>query len=270
MSILDFRAMSAFSSKSGIGVFSQHKMKKVSPYATLLLDISQGLREEEISEIKLVLNVDKKVRRRQLEKMRNGAEVLSCMYDEDLISSSDTHYLESLLHKFGRKDLCTKIEKYHMKRNAQLSDDSKASIKINNLQGNTTPKQLYNPYMNQSNLPVYTSLKVPQQPASTCYKELHVGVESGQPIQYSSTRSSPDGLSANIQYCPSALAFRREIDQDGLHALDSNISLQSDIEMSQKSSQSSQMSISDDEKLNYSQEKTSFDGILAGRMQLSQ
>ena len=261
--------MSAFSSKSGIGVFSRHKMKKVSPYATLLLDISQGLLEEEISAIKLVLNVDKKVRRRQLEKMRNGAEVLSCMYDEDLISSTDTKYLERLLLKFGRKDLCTKIEKYHMKRNAQLSDDSKASIKINNLHGNTTPKQLYNPYMNQSNLPVYTSLKVPQQPASTCYKELHFGVESGQPIQYSSTRSSPDGLSANVKNCPGALALRG-LDQDGLHALDSNISLQSDIEMSQKSSQSSQMSISDDEKLNYSQEKTSFDGILAGRMQLSQ
>ena len=269
MSILDFRAMSAFSSKSGIGVYSRHKMKKFSPYSTLLLDISQGLLEEDISAIKLVLKVDKQVKRKQLEKMKNGAELLSCMYDEDLISSADTMYLESLLHKIGRRDLCTKIEKYHMKRNVQLSDDSKASIKINNLQGNTTPKQLYNPYMNQSSIPVYTNLKVPQQPASTCYKELHVGVESGQPIQYSSTRSSPDGLSANVKNCPGALALR-ELDQDGLHALDSNISLQSDIEMSQRSSQSSQMSISDDEKLNYSQEKTSFDGILAGRMQLSQ
>ena len=53
------------------------------------------------------------------------------MDEDELISSMNTHFLESLLHKIGRRDLCIKIEMYYIKRQAKMSDDTKASHKTN-------------------------------------------------------------------------------------------------------------------------------------------
>ena len=79
------------------------------------------------------------------------------MNEEEPISSMNTHFLESLLLKIGRRDLCIKIEMYYIKRHAKMSDDTKASHKTNHSMKNTTRKQLHNQYICQSK--AYTSLK---------------------------------------------------------------------------------------------------------------
>ena len=70
----------------------------------------------------------------------------------------NTQFLESLLHKIGRRDLCIKIEMYYIKRHAKMSDDTKASHKTNHSMKITTAKQLLNQYICQSK--AYTSLKI--------------------------------------------------------------------------------------------------------------
>ena len=308
--LLSFRVSVKMSTYSGsasiIGQFSRHRMKKTSPYATLLLDISQGLCQDDISQLKLLLQVDKCVRRIRIEKMKNGAEVLRAMDDVNLISANDTQFLEHLLIKIGRNDLYKKIEKYHMKRG--LSDDSKAGL-MNCSNGvvaheNTTPKQLMvshrydchtgarlcqpgkNPMKsienNSAQLKIeindaklhYTSLKIPNQSQNTLdntgCKELHFsntlsqltlsdqntysGHLRGMPLQVMShNRSCPDGQSVQEDHCcQGPRSCFTGLAQDGLGSSDnsSSNSSQSDVEMlSQKCSQSSQMSISDDEKL---------------------
>ena len=88
-------------------------MTTTSPYATLLLHISQGLCQNDISHLKLALQVDKCARRTRIEKMKNGSEILRVMDDAKLISAKDTRCLEHLLMRIGRN----------------VRDDSKLSLK---------------------------------------------------------------------------------------------------------------------------------------------
>lgn len=126
-----------------LGPYSRHKMKRTSPFTSLLLEISLGLLEEDVSNLKLALQVDKFVKKIHLKKLKNGGEVLSHMHEENIITATDTEFLENVLMQIGRQDLVKKIEKYHAKRAAAacISDDTKLSLSESE---NTVPKQLLN------------------------------------------------------------------------------------------------------------------------------
>ena len=95
-----------------LGPYSRHKMKRTSPFTSLLLEISLGLLEEDVSNLKLALQVDKFVKKIHLKKLKNGGEVLSHMHEENIITATDTEFLENVLMQIGRQDLVKKIEKY--------------------------------------------------------------------------------------------------------------------------------------------------------------
>ena len=300
--------MSRFSN-SVIGPHSRHLMKDSSPYATLMLDISMGLCQEDVSSLKLALQVDKYVKRMHLCKLKNGSEILSHMYDIGLISETDTQFLENLLIHICRKDLVKKIERYHAKR-SNVADDKKSTHHLPDTTSseNTVPKQVYEAYDSDTNVSSSTGIAckspvknmLPMKPVEnrpkgggtdmTDFTALKTPANqyyhSPQSVQNSAfsllgARSVPDGHSFSTVY------NSKEPDMThGLPVVDclcnlsdlsnSSASSQSDIEMKNSQrcsgSQDSQMSISDDEKLGYSQDKALFtDGDSSlSNMQLSQ
>ena len=138
-----------------IGPHSRHRMKSSSPYATLLLDIGMGLCEEDVSGLKLGLQADKFVKRMDLNKLKNGHEILSHMYGIGLISETDTQFLENLLIHICRKDLVKRIEHYHSKR-LNVTDIQKSSsahpLPDTTSSENTVPKQVFEAYDSDTNV----------------------------------------------------------------------------------------------------------------------
>lgn len=336
--------MSRFSG-SLIGPHSRHQMKHASPYATLLLDVSLGLCQEDIAHLKMVLQVDNYAKKIDLEKLRHGSEILSFMDNRKLISRTDIRLLENLLAYIGRQDLVKKIDRYHERLN--LSDDRKyhGHDQVDNSAiepENTQPKQVFELYsgdtqsstglagklQTSSGLSVlqktplksvenqvtatsrsasrlqFTALKNieshqhldfqpsigvgksvhkdktfdselhPPTPANQYYDICHTSVNPAQP----GYRFGPDGQSVPREFnCQEPGHFHRAPVEDGPPkttdtGLTANYS--DDIEMrnSQRCSQDSQMSVSDDEKLGYYQEKALFfDGdSSSSNMQFSQ
>ena len=138
-----------------IGPHSRHRMKSSSPYATLLLDVGMGLCEDDVSSLKLALQVDKFVKRMDLNKLKNGHEILSHMYGIGLISETDTQFLENLLIHICRKDLVKRIEHYHSKR-LNATDVQKSSsahpLPDTTSSENTVPKQVFEAYDSDTNV----------------------------------------------------------------------------------------------------------------------
>ncbi|XP_045160014.1 uncharacterized protein LOC123525213 [Mercenaria mercenaria] len=155
-----------------IGPSGRCCLRKTSPYATLLLDISSGLTGEDISNFKLVIQADKRATRRQMYQLKHGADVLAFLDDRKMITNTCTDFLQHLLIKIGRKDLERRVQKYNDDRRKTHYDEE-----------NTVRKQ------------VFTQLK------STCSDQLQkemkwLSIQTAVKEVYdSTTRSIPDGAS---------------------------------------------------------------------------
>ncbi|XP_060591037.1 uncharacterized protein LOC132746010 [Ruditapes philippinarum] len=106
-----------------IGPAAKHSLRKTSPYAILLLEISSGLTSEDLASLKLAIQADKLAPRREVCHLKHGADVIALFDKRSLISRTCTDFLENLLIKIGRKDLQKKIIKYHEHRIKDVSDD---------------------------------------------------------------------------------------------------------------------------------------------------
>ncbi|KAL4237021.1 hypothetical protein ACF0H5_005405 [Mactra antiquata] len=126
------------------------KKKDLSPFASLLLELSLALTEDEVSKLKLAISVDKVWNsKRQISSLKYSADVLNHLHDIAFISSTDTVFLEQLLVKIHRKDLEKKIRQYH----------EKEQRKVESLRNDETAVKIYEKEECRNNVTEFTALK---------------------------------------------------------------------------------------------------------------
>lgn len=108
-----------------LGRHSRHELRKTSPYATLLLDLSLSLTADDVANIKLALQCDKITSKREMCHIKCAGDVIRHIEEKGLISRSDTWYLQHLLVQLKRMDLDLMIQEYHTKR---LKQDQCAAL----------------------------------------------------------------------------------------------------------------------------------------------
>lgn len=97
-----------------IGKSARVMLRKSSPFATLLLDLSLAITEEEFSNLKLAVSVDRQniASKKDLRAVKFTADLFRLLEERGIISKTNLDYLKFLVRKLGRKDLVVCIEKY--------------------------------------------------------------------------------------------------------------------------------------------------------------
>lgn len=105
-----------------IGLSGYSILKEKSPYATLLLDLSQSLSEVEFSNMKLFIFVDRNniAHKKFIRETKYPADLFLLLDDRMIISKDNLDYLCKLFMEIGRKDLLERIMKYFQKKSGKV------------------------------------------------------------------------------------------------------------------------------------------------------
>lgn len=119
-----------------IGRSARVMLRKSSPFATLLFDLSLEITKEEFASLKLAVSVDRQniASKKDLRAVNYTADLFRLLEERGIISKTNLDYLTCLLLKLGRKDLVIRIEKYHKyKKGDPLFPRERLSYFLNSL-----------------------------------------------------------------------------------------------------------------------------------------
>lgn len=92
----------------------------ITPLAQLLLEIAHHLSENELSEMKLLLEVSGHIRQREGDSLRNPADLLKFMFHKRLVCDENLALITETLGHIHRLDCVKKIQKYEEKRRSDV------------------------------------------------------------------------------------------------------------------------------------------------------
>lgn len=86
----------------------------ISKFARFLLKISLQLTPEDLSNIKLLLEVDKILKRRELDTIHNPADLFRLLYSREIIQEQSLGLLTEILGLIDRQDCVKLIQKFNV------------------------------------------------------------------------------------------------------------------------------------------------------------